>query len=91
VLYLFKSEGCPACYYIQKDIEEGSLNNWASHVKFVDVKFNQDQQCNIAYMDGEPLDGECPVDAVPAIYSKKTDELIFGYEKIKEFLNNGCK
>jgi len=91
VYYLFKSDGCPTCFFVEKLFSEGSLKSWASHVKYVDVEFSQDKQCNIAYIDGKELDGPCPVDAVPAVYCKKTDELIYGYEDIKDFFKHECK
>ena len=91
MIYLFKTENCPACQHLAHLVTNGALRNYASHVKFVDVKFNEDKQCNIAYIDGEATEGECPVDVVPAAYFKETDKLVFGLESIKENILNGLK
>lgn len=72
-------------------ITDGSLKNHASHVKFVDVKFNEQEQRSIAYIDGLPTDGECPVEVVPAAYFKEADKLVYGVENIEEEILNGLK
>lgn len=91
MIYIFKQDNCPACHYIHWKFTDGPLQNYASHVKFVDVKFNEEKQCNIAYIDGQPTEGECPVEVVPAAYFKKTDKLVYGVENIEEEILNGFK
>lgn len=91
LIYVFKKDDCPACHYLYWKLTEGPLKNHASHVKFVDVKFNEEQQCNTAYLDGEPTDGPCPVEVVPAAYFKEADKLIYGVENIEEEIFNGSK
>lgn len=91
MIFVFTSMGCPACHQLIYDIKYDQFKDWASHVKFVDVKFNEQEQCNKAYIDGSPTDGPAPVDAVPAIYFTKSEEVIYGYENIKERLLNGNK
>lgn len=91
MIYLFKTDNCPACQYLSHLLLNGALQNYASHVKFVDVKFNEDKQCNIAYIDGQITEGECPVEVVPAAYFKEADKLVYGLENIKEEILNGLK
>lgn len=91
MIFLFKSDGCPACHQLMYDIKYDALNSWASHVKFVDVKFSDDERCNKAFIDGVPTDGPSPVDAVPALYFVETEELIYGFQDIKERLSNEHK
>jgi hypothetical protein len=91
MVFLFRSKGCPACHQLTYDFLSGEYNSWASHVKFVDVEFNEVEQCDKAYIDGEPTEGSCPVDAVPALYLTESEELIYGYSNIKERLLNEYK
>lgn len=88
MFFLFKSNGCPACHQLTYDFNSGPLKDLAGHVKFVDVKFSEEEQCYKAYINGEPTEGASPVDAVPAVYFPETEELIYGYDKIKERLSN---
>jgi hypothetical protein len=91
MVFIFKSEGCPACRQISNEFQSNLYPTWTGHVKFVDVKFNEEEQCNKAYIDGKETEGRAPVDAVPALYCTESETLIYGYDQIKEYLLNEHK
>ena len=88
MMYLFSSEGCPACIQIHREIEQGSLKDWASHVIFVDIRYCQEERCRKAYI-GDKDTGTPPVEAVPALYVSDSEQIIYGYQNIKDRLANG--
>ena len=91
MIYIFSSDGCPACHQIHRDIKEGPNKDWASHVIFVDIRYCKEEHCSKAYIDGVETEGRAPVDAVPAFYDPDTDQVIYGYQNIKDRLANGYK
>ena len=80
---LFKSDGCIACHQVLYDFKYGDWKDWASHLKVVDVKFNEEEQCFKAYIDGEETEGKSPVNAVPAMYLVEEEKLFQGFQEIK--------
>lgn len=91
MVYLFSSEGCPACEQIHREFKNGRYEDWASHVIFVDIRYCKEDQCSKAYIDGKQTEGRAPVDAVPALYDPETDQVIYGYQNIKDRLAHGYK
>jgi hypothetical protein len=83
-IFLFKSDGCIACHQVIYDLKYGDWKNYASHVKLVDVKFNEQEQCFKAYIDGKETEGRAPVDAVPAMYIVDTEQFFQGLQEIKK-------
>jgi len=88
--YLFSSDGCPACHQLHRDISEGTCKDWASHVTLVEIRYDKQDQCNKAYIDGKDT-GKPPVDVVPAFYDAETENIIYGYQNIKDRLADGNK
>ena len=86
--FLFKSEGCPACFFAQKVLVERLKKlNKTGYVKIVDVKFDKNTRKYLTYIEGKEC-GEAPVSQVPSYYVGRSEELIEGSDNVMEFILN---
>ena len=80
--YIFKSEGCPSCFFIEKIVNQYK-ENWTGCLKFDDVEFDSETNKLFTIVDGKRVD-DSPVSRVPAYYNGETEELIVGADNVIE-------
>jgi thiol-disulfide isomerase/thioredoxin len=84
--YVFKSEGCPSCFFIEKIIRQYE-KNWTGSLKFVDVDFDSETNKLFTTLDGKKIE-ESPVSRVPAYYNGEKEELVVGADNVIEGIKN---